>query len=260
MKLKHRTVLITGGTSGIGLELARALVRLNNTVIITGRDQGRLDKICAEIPGLQAFQSDVADPNSIVGLGLYVSTHFPNLSVLVNNAGIMRNINLLDGHRPSDLTLEIDIGLKGPVQMVNCLLPLLLQQPEAAIVNITSGLAFAPMPIAPIYCAAKSGLHSYSKSLRAQLSGSSVSVFEIAPPGVETPLFRREFGEEMKNQKAMPVQRLVRHAIEAIEAERPETRPGLAGVLYVMSRLAPSLIFSQLSRIGIKRAASGPMI
>ena len=189
MKLAQQTILITGGTSGIGRELARVLVLRGNVVIITGRDADRLRATLDAFPGLHGFQSDLADSAAIARLYQDVTTRFPKLSVLINNAGIMRNIDLLEPRSLTDLTTEIAIGLSGPIQMAQQFLPHLRAQRDAAIVNVTSGLAFIPMPISPIYCAAKAGLHSYTQSLRAQLAGSTVAVYEIAPPGVETLCF-----------------------------------------------------------------------
>lgn len=256
MKLKHQTILITGGSSGIGRELARQLVGRGNTVVITGRNPDRLAETVRDIPGVHAFQSDLGDSSAIRRLYDEVIARFPRLNVLINNAGIMRNIDLLKKWELRDLTREIDIGLTGPIQMTQQFLPHLCKQPEAAIVNITSGLAFVPLPLSPIYSAAKAGLHSFTRSLRAQLKGSTVSVLEIAPPGVETPLFRSEFAEEMKNQKGMPVEILVRHAIAGIEADQTDTRPGPAKALYWMSRLAPRFIFTQLAKFGPRRVSA----
>lgn len=255
MRLAHQTILITGGTSGIGRELARVLIERGNTVIVTGRDQARLDATAAAIPGVHAFRSDLADPAAIARLHDDVVMRFPALNVIVNNAGIMRNIDLLDQHAATNLTAEIDIALAGPIRMVQQFLPHLRTQRAAAIVNITSGLAFVPMPLAPVYSAAKAGLHAYTRALRAQLAGTTIAVYEIAPPGVETPLFRAEFAEEMKGQKGMPVAQLVRLAIAGIESNRADTRPGLARVLYWMSRVAPGLIFGQLAKVGPQRNA-----
>lgn len=253
MRLTQKTILITGGSSGIGRELARELLKRGNDVIITGRNAERLEATVKAMPGLRAFCSDLSDTEAIRQLHKDVVARFPKLDVLINNAGIMRNIDLLDAHDLSDLTTEIDIALAGPIQMVQQFLPHLQKQNDAAIVNITSGLAFVPMPLSPIYCAAKAGLHSFTQSLRSQLKGSTVSVFEIAPPGVETPLFRAEFAEEMKNQKGMPVAEVVEHIIAGIEKNKSDIRPGLARVLYLMSRLAPAFIFGQLAKLGPHR-------
>ena len=137
----------------------------------------------ALLPGIHTFQSDVSDPESIRSLFLSISEQFANLDTLINNAGVMRNIRLKNEFELANLTQEIDINLNGPIWMIQQFLPLLLKQPESMIINISSGLAFVPFPAAPIYSAAKSALHAYTRCLRAQLKHSSVSVVEVAPPG-----------------------------------------------------------------------------
>ena len=255
MRMQGRTVLITGGTSGIGLELARQLQQRGNTVIVTGRDQGKLDAAARTLPGLEGFSSDVSDPAAIATLHERVLARFPSLDTLVNNAGIMRNLNFVrDPDRAlDDVTREIEINLCGPVRMVQRFLPHLRGRDGALIVNVSSGLAFVPLPAAPIYCATKAAIHSFSQSLRVQLEGTGVTVVELAPPGVETPLFRGEFAEEMKGQKAMDVKVLVARALAGLEAGRPEIRPGLSNLLHTMSRLAPQLMLGQMARMGRPR-------
>jgi uncharacterized oxidoreductase len=250
MQMIGRTILITGGSSGIGLEVARQLLGRGNTVIVTGREQGRLDQACAELPDLQAIVSDAADPGAIEALHRQVTERFPRLDVLVNNAGIMRKIDLAAERTPEDLTREIGINLAAPMQMVQQFLPTLRGRPQALIVNVTSGLAFVPFKIAPVYSATKAGLHAYTRCLRAQLAGSSVAVVEVAPPGTETPLFRGDFEAEMRGQKAMPVETLVRHMIRGIETGKQDIRPGLSRVLWLASRVAPATIFNQLAKVG----------
>ena len=169
--------------------------------------------------------------------------------MLINNAGIMRNVRL-DGERSlQDVTREIDVNLSGAIHMVQQFLPHLKARPSAMIVNVSSGLAFIPMPSAPIYCAAKAGIHAYTRSLRAQLRSTNVRVVELAPPPVETPLFRGEFAEEMKGEKAMPGKTLVKHALAGIEAGKDEITPGVTNVLRAMSRLAPGFMFSQMVKM-----------
>ena len=249
MKLNHRTILITGGTSGIGLELAKQLLGRGNTVIVTGRDQDRLDAASQTLPGIHTFRSDVSDPKDIAELYGLVLSGFPALDTLVNNAGIMRNLNLNQDRDLIDVTREIEINLSGPVRMIQQFLPHLKTRPSALIVNISSGLAFIPFPLAPVYCATKAAIHSFTQSLRVQLSGTGITVVELAPPGVETPLFRGEFAEEMKGQKAMDVKVLAHHAIAGIEAGKLEIRPGLSNVLKTMSRVAPQFMFRQMAKM-----------
>ncbi|MDR3480352.1 MAG: SDR family NAD(P)-dependent oxidoreductase [Burkholderiaceae bacterium] len=249
MKLENKTILITGGTSGIGLELAKQLVQRGNTVIVTGRDQEKLDAAKLAIPAVHIFKSDVSDAAAIVSLHDSILAQFPALDVLVNNAGIMRNLNLNQLRDLGDVTREIEINLSGPVRMVQQFLPHLKSRNGALIVNVSSGLAFVPLPIAPVYSATKAALHSFTQSLRVQLDGSGVTVVELAPPGVETPLFRGEFAEEMKGQKGMDVTVLVDHAIAGIEAGKREIRPGLANVLKAMSRIAPQFMLKQMANM-----------
>ena len=256
MKLQNKTILITGGSSGIGLEFARQLLALGNTVIVTGRDADKLAAAKRLLPGLQTLQSDVGDPAAIETLHDAVLAQFPALDVLINNAGIMRNLNLNKSRSLTDVTREIDINLSGPVRMTQQFLPHLRTRPGAAIVNVSSGLAFIPLPLSPVYSATKAAIHSFSQSLRVQLEGSGITVIELAPPGVETPLFRGEFAEETKGQKAMDVAVLVKHAIAGIEAGKLEIRPGLANVLKLMSRLAPNFMLGQLAKMGRPKVAT----
>jgi uncharacterized oxidoreductase len=250
MKLNQRTILITGGTSGIGLELARQLLERDNTVIVTGRDQEKLAAAKRALPGVQTFKSDVSNPQAIAELHRSVLAQFPSLDTLINNAGIMRNLNLNQDRDLTDVTREIEINLIGPIQMIQKFLPHLRSRKGALIVNVSSGLAFIPLPSSPVYCATKAALHSYTQSLRVQLEGSGVTVVELAPPAVETPLFRGEFAEEMKGEKGMEVAVLTQKAIAGIEAGKLEIRPGLSSVLKAMSRIAPQFMFKQMAKLG----------
>ncbi len=246
MKFENRVILITGGTSGIGLALAQQLNERNNTVLVTGSDPVKLAAVKRALPGVHVFQSDVSDANDIRALHAAVLERFPTLDTLINNAGIMRNLRLTEPRALTDITREVEVNLSGPVRMVQQFLPQLLTRERALIVNVSSGLAFIPFPAAPIYSATKAAMHAYSQSLRVQLAGTRVAMVELAPPGVETPLFRGEFAEETKGQKAMDPTVLARRAIAAIEAGKVEIRPGLANLLKIMGRLAPQFMLNRL--------------
>jgi uncharacterized oxidoreductase len=250
MRLSGNTILITGGTSGIGFELAAQLLKLGNVVIVTGRDQRRIEETQRELPGVRAFQSDVTDPKAIALLCDAVITEFPGLNMLFNNAGIMRETNLL-GDRASgdleDISREIETDLIGPIRMVKQFLPHLLRQPASTIVNVSSGLAFVPLPIAPIYCSAKAGLHSFTLSLRVQLRNTRVKVFELAPPMTRTPLFAKDMRAQ-DGVRMMAVDEMVRRTIRGLKNDRLEIRPGMSNVLKLMSRLAPTFILNRLSK------------
>ena len=249
MKMNSNTILITGGTSGIGLELATRLIQLGNTVIITGRDQSKLDLTKKKLPEVHTFQSDVSNPHEISKLYENVMSQFPELNFLINNAGIMRKINIHDKEIDlEDIDREIEINLSGPVRMVKQFLPLLKKQKFAAIMNVSSGLAFIPFPISPIYCATKAGVHSFTQSLRVQLKDTSVKVFELAPPGTQTPLMSSFDASDMEGLAAMNVVKMVDVAIKALEGNRSEIRPGISNILKIMSRVAPNFMLKQISK------------
>ncbi len=246
MELHHNTVLITGGTSGIGYEFAAQLLQLGNTVLVTGRDQAKLDQTKQRLPQVHTFQSDLRDPAAIRELFARVTAQFPSLNLLINNAGELRKLNLQDSE-VADITREVDINLAGPIHMVQQFLPHLLRQPTAAIVNVTSGLALTPFPLAPIYGATKAGLRSYTQALRVQLAQTRVQVFELVPPAVDTPMNDRFAGGEDMTSLLTPT-KLVAGALRDIQRDKKTMYPGLAGVLRIMSRLAPGLVLKQLSK------------
>jgi uncharacterized oxidoreductase len=248
MKTTDNFILITGGSSGIGFEFAKQLSALGNTIIVTGRDEKKLEKAKSQLPKLRTVKSDVSNPAEIEALRKTVLGEFPNLNILINNAGVMRTINLHDAAADIEgLTREIDINLKGPMRMAAAFLPHLKAQAEAAIVNVTSGLAFVPLPISPVYCATKAGLHSFTLSLRVQLKNTKVRVFEVAPPATETELLSDMNAEDMKGVAIMKVEDMVTDSIKGFEADKMEIRPGQANSLKFMSRVAPDFILQQLS-------------
>ncbi|QJD93401.1 SDR family NAD(P)-dependent oxidoreductase [Duganella dendranthematis] len=250
MKMHDNTILITGGSSGIGLELARQLIALNNKVIITGRDAAKLAAVRAQLPAVHTALCDVTDPRSITALHEHIAASHPGMNMLINCAGIMRKLNLHKrGPALEDATREVTTNLNGTIWTNLQFLPMLKNQANAAIVNVSSGLAFVPMPISPVYSATKAAIHSYTLSLRAQLKNSGVRVFELAPPGTETPLFHNDFTkEDVGGLVPMPVATLVKRAIAGLAADVAEIRPGLSNILKIASRLAPDFMLRQLGK------------
>ncbi len=248
MNLKNNTILITGGSSGIGHELTKQLLELDNTVIITGRDQGKLDITKKQFPSVYTFQSDVSDPKAIAELYDKVIPQFPNLNIIINNAGEMRKINLHDATlKLENITREIETNLSGPIRMVHQFLPHLKTQKSAAILNVTSGLALVPFPISPIYGSTKSGLRSYTKSLRIQLKNTNIKVFELLAPAAKTSL-NDKFESDIDSKSLMEVDKLVNVAIKGLENDKLEIYPGLANIINIMSKVAPNFLLKQLSK------------
>jgi uncharacterized oxidoreductase len=249
MKLDGNTILLTGGSSGIGLALAKALVQRGNTVIVTGRDQAKLDRAKKEVPQLVAIKSDVSVLADIDRLHGQLMQEHPKLNVLINNAGIMSTINVHKSLSAEEFTREVDVNLKGPLWMVHKFLPHLKKQDAAAILNVSSGLAFVPLPTSPVYCATKAGLHSFTQSLRVQLKNTKVQVFELAPPATQTELLTgTSDAEDLKGVTVMPTETLVEATLKGLSRDELEIRPGQSNQLRFMNRLAPDFILSQLSR------------
>jgi uncharacterized oxidoreductase len=189
MKLSTNTVLVTGGGSGIGLALASRFHAAGSRVIVCGRRDARLAELRERVPGIVTRACDVADPEARRALTAWATREFPELNVLVNNAGVQRYPRLASGEGDWHATEEeIAINFEAPVHLTMLLVPHLLNRNEPVIVNITSGLAFSPLSRAPVYSATKAALHSFTLSLRHQLAATAVKVIEIAPPAVDTDL------------------------------------------------------------------------
>ncbi|MBU7590722.1 MAG: SDR family oxidoreductase [Sphingopyxis terrae] len=187
MKTTGNTILVTGGGSGIGLALAQRWHDAGNVVIVTGRNSAKLDAAIAGRANMHAAPLDVTDADAIAAFAADIVQRFPDLNVLVNNAGVMM-YEALDGERDlSDAEATVVTNLLGPIRLTDALIDHLVARGDGAIVNVTSGLAFVPLPKAPTYSATKAALHSYTQALRVQLAG-RVDVIELAPPAVRTEL------------------------------------------------------------------------
>jgi len=201
------TVLVTGATSGIGLGLALRLHAAGNAVVVAGRRTERLAQIVAENPGIESVVLDVTDPASITAVAREVTVRFPQLNVLVNNAGIMEPEDLRTGTDLDTAERTVTTNLLGPLRLLAAFVPHLLRQESATIVNVTSGLAFVPLPATPTYSATKAAMHSFTDSLRVQLAGTGVQVVELAPPAVQTALVGQD-----DDPNAMPLEEFLDEA------------------------------------------------
>ncbi|MCW2276084.1 SDR family NAD(P)-dependent oxidoreductase [Rhodoblastus acidophilus] len=214
MKMSGNAILVTGGGSGIGQGLAEAFCARGNRVLIAGRNRERLEAVAAKNPGMQILTVDVADEASIAQLVEQATQKLPDLNVLVNNAGMMQTENLRDPASVAKAEAIVTTNLLGPIRLTLALLPQLAAQPDAAVLNVTSGLAFLPLTTTPTYCATKAALHSWTQSLRWQVRNTSVKVHEIAPPYVRTGLT----GERQANDpRAMPLEDYLAETLDLLE-------------------------------------------
>jgi uncharacterized oxidoreductase len=228
MELNGNTVLITGGTSGIGLAFAQKFAEEGSKVIITGRREDRLKSIEQEHKNIITRVSDVANEGSRQELAEWVVKHHPEVNVLINNAGIQLLTNLT---RPVDLNRvrqELETNFVAPVHLTSLLSQHLSSKENAAIVNISSGLAFVPIAIMPVYCASKAAIHSLTLSLRHQLRNTSVTVFEIAPPAVDTELGSDRREDKTQTHGGMPVDEFMEQAMDALRNDILEAPVGTA--------------------------------
>ena len=215
MNLTGNTILITGGGSGIGRGLAVELLKLGNVVIIAGRRKHALDETIAANPGMKALQLDIESPEAIKRFAAQVIAEFPTLNVLINNAGIMRAENL----KAQQMDLEdaeaiVTTNLLGPIRLTAALLPHLQAQASAAIMNVSSGLAFVPLAFTPTYCATKAAVHSYTQSLRYQLRDTAIEVLELIPPYVQTHLM-----DGADDPRAMPLDSFIAEVMDILKTD-----------------------------------------
>lgn len=236
MKTTANTVLITGGSAGIGLEIARRFVALGNKVIITGRDEQRLNKAAAELGNVTAIPFDVSSAESVEQLVNRIKTDFPDLNVLVNNAGAAAVHNLGAGSGAYEIAAdEMNTNYLSVIRLTEKLLSVLTSQKESAVVTVSSIVAFAPSQGLPTYSASKAALHSYTQSLRIALRDTSVKVFELMPPLVNT-----QFSAEIGGEKGIAPSVLADDLINAMVKNQFEIRTGQTEDIYQLSLADPA--------------------
>lgn len=247
MLRSNQKVLITGGGSGIGLALAKKFLSNDNTVIITGRNLSKLEKVKEELPNIHIFQSDVTQEEEVKKLVAEIEGEFGGIDVLINNAGIML---LLDtGHEGNELQKqfeEIEINFHSPIRMLHHFLPQLKKSENAVLVNVSSGLAYVPFAQAPVYSGTKAAVHFWTKSIRPQLKPHHIKVIELLPPVVDTKL-AHDADLQDDSLKPMPPEKLANIFWKGYTKGKEEITPGISVALKILSRLAPKFIFKQLN-------------
>jgi uncharacterized oxidoreductase len=248
MNIEGNTILITGGATGIGFALAEILSKAGNEVVICGRRQHRLLEAQDRLPNIHIKTCDVADAEARTTLFEWAVANFPNLNILVNNAGIQRQIDFLTGTK--DLLSgenEIETNLQAPVYLSALFIPHLMKQSEAAIVNISSGLGFIPLAIMPIYCATKAAVHSFSLSLRHQLRNTTIKVFEIIPPTVDTELDKGARGRRGQEDRGIKPEEVAEATLKALKEDEFEAAVGDAQFLRMGARRDPEGVFHTIN-------------
>lgn len=219
MQMTGNTILITGGASGIGRGLAEAFHALGNQVIIAGRRKQLLDGTAAANPGMKSMVLDIENADAICTFAAQLAKDYPALNAVIHNAGIMRMEDLKRGDLAHAEAI-VTTNLLGPIRLTAALLPLLLAQPRAAIMTVSSGLAFVPMAPTPTYCATKAAIHSYTLSLRYQLRDTGVRVLELIPPYVQTELMG---SRQANDPNAMPLKDFIAETMNILQTSPDAT-------------------------------------
>ena len=250
MNITGNTVLITGGATGIGFALAEVFLKKDNDVIICGRRERKLKQAKRKLPGIHIKRFDVAKEKERQKLFRWVTSNFSDVNILVNNAGIQRQFDFTSRkivkpfHSKDD---EIAVNLVAPIRLCALFTPNLSKKKKAAIVNISSGLAFVPIAMMPIYCATKAALHSFTVSLRHQLRNTTVRVFDVAPPTTDTELDRSFAGEQELGYRGITAREVATAIMEGIQTDNEQIIIRQAQDLYEASLQNPGAIFKRLN-------------
>lgn len=226
MKTSGNTILITGGTSGLGHAFAKQFLHDGSKVIICGRRTDRLAQIEKDNPGIITKVCDISDASQRETLCKWALEHYPDLNILMNNAGIQLATDLTHPVNLEKVKGEVETNLIAPIHLASLFTPHLTTKKEAAIINISSGLAFVPIAFMPVYCATKAAIHSFTLSLRHQLKNTSVKVFEIAPPSTDTELGHERRADKTQTHGGIPISQFLTEAMEGISNDTLETLVG----------------------------------
>jgi uncharacterized oxidoreductase len=245
MNISNKRILITGGGSGIGFEIARQLSAKGNQVLITGRTETKLQQAAAKLKGVHYFAADINDGSSVSKLKTFLIQKFNGLDILINNAGHAAVYRLTDGAGAAGKAAEeIKTNYISVIRVTDELMPLLQKSPEAAIVNVSSIAALVPNSVIPTYSASKAALHSYTQSLRYALSKTTgIKVFELMPPLVDT-----DFSVEIGGSNGIPPAEVADSLIEALEKDVYEIHTGKTAYIYETSRSSPAEAFKLMNQ------------
>lgn len=244
MLLKNNTFLITGGSSGIGLELSRSLCK-NNKVLICGRDKSKLDAAKQLLPEIDYFECDVSREEDCLKLLEWVSLNFKQCNILINNAAIVHSFNFFEDKQAITLAeAEFKTNTIAPIRLCSLFYPLLISNTNPGIINISTGLVYTPRAIYPFYNATKAALHSFTQVLRCQ-NTSALKITEILLPAVKT-----QWHKGNPPKIAIPTEDAVNQIIKKLKkGENTEIRIGAVNLLYWLSRMAPDFAFKKINSL-----------
>jgi uncharacterized oxidoreductase len=248
METNGNTILITGGATGIGFALAEAFAKAGNKVLICGRRRAKLEEAREKLPQIQVRQCDLSQKEDCESFCNWVKDNYKDLNILVNNAGIQRAIDIRRG--TAELLGgedEVQVNFFAPIYLSAYFAPLLLEKKEAAIINVSSGLGFVPIAAMPVYCATKAGIHMFSVCLRHQLKGTSVKVFEIVPPAVDTELGKGTTGDSEQEYRGIPPSEVAAATMKSLKNNEYEIVVGEAKSLVEGSKKAFEKTFQELN-------------
>ncbi|MBN2115783.1 MAG: SDR family oxidoreductase [Anaerolineales bacterium] len=243
MKTQGNTIFITGGSAGIGLSIAKAFLHLQNTVIVCGRDEQKLAQAQKTYPDLHTLRCDVTSNDDCNYAFQKITSEHEGLNILVNNAGIQFNYNLYEANAaPERIQQEIDTNFSSLAKLTSLFLPALMKQPEAAVVNVSSATGIVPKRNAAVYSATKAAVHSFSSVLRRQLANSTVRVFELFPPVVDTAMTRDRAGNKLSPDF------VAGQLIRGMQQDTYEIPVGRARLLFLINRISPALAAQMIQR------------
>lgn len=245
MEILNSTVVITGGSSGIGFEMCRQLIEKGNTVITCSRSLEKLTAAQKQLPDLIIYQCDIAEETECNFFAGWIIENHPEANVLINNAAIVTKNNFVeDAFALENLNTEIAANFIAPLRLIKLLYPTLIKNPYSKIINITTGLVYVPRAVYSFYNATKAALHSFTQVLRYQLKSKNIQIIEVLFPAVDTP-----WHDGNPPKIAITPEKAVSEMLKRISRNKTEIRISKVKLLYFIYRLAPKFAFKKINNV-----------